>query len=81
MTVPATSLALVLTTVLVTPALAQPDGQFDRQTQVFCAEGDGKEDGLFLLGDGRVLLIKGYVDAMATMFGGAMELICYRASP
>lgn len=69
-----------------------PDGRFDRQAQVFCAEGDGKEDGLFLLGDGRVLLIKGYVDAMATMFGGAvevedgedadpMELICYRVIP
>ncbi len=69
-----------------------PAGQFDRQVQVFCAEGDGNEDGLFLLEDGRVLLIKGYVDAMATMFGGAieaeddedaepMELICYRAIP
>lgn len=64
-----------------------PDGVFDRQVQVAC-EGDGDEDGVFLLGSDRVLVIKGYVDAMATMFGGAvgsdddeaepMSLVCYR---
>ena len=64
-------------------------GRFDRQVQVACPEGDGTEDGVFLLGDGRVLLIKGYLDAVATMIGGSvpeeegaedgpMEVICYR---
>ena len=63
------------------------DGRFDHQAQVM-AEGDSTKDGIFLLGDDRMLVIKGYVDAMATMFGGApagdeeeaepMELICYR---
>lgn len=67
------------------------DGKFDRQVQVACPEGDATEDGIFLLGDGRLLLIKGYVDAMAATFGGAveededeeavpMELICYRVT-
>ena len=66
-----------------------PEGQFSRQVQVVCPEGDPARDGIFLLGTDRVLLIKGYVDATATMFGGAgsedaegdadpMELICYR---
>ena len=50
------------------------EGKFDRQVQVFSPEGDAAEDGLFLLDDGRVLLIKGYVDALAAMFGGAVEL-------
>jgi len=65
-------------------------GRFDRQVQVICPEGNGAKDGFVLLGDGRVLLIKGYVDAMAAMLGGGveageddeggpMELICYLA--
>jgi hypothetical protein len=65
-----------------------PDGKFDHQVQAMC-EGDGTEDGIFLLGEDRVVVIKGFIDATATMFGGAvveeegdeadpMELICYR---
>jgi len=65
-------------------------GRFDRRVRMACPEGNGEEDGIFLLDDGRVLLVKGYVDAMATMFGGAMDtpddeeaapmaLVCYRA--
>ena len=68
-----------------------PDGVFDRQVQVAC-EGTGEQDGVFLLGTDRVLIIKGFVDAMATMFGGGgvegeeeeaapMELVCYRIVP
>ena len=62
-------------------------GRFDRQVQVMCPEGDASEDGIFLLGDDRVLLIKGYVDATAAALGGGgieddgeaepMELVCY----
>jgi len=65
-----------------------PDGVFDRQVRVAC-EGDGAQDGVFLLDERRVLLVKGYIDAVAAMFGGAgvetpgeeaapMELVCYR---
>ena len=46
-----------------------PDGVFDRQVQVAC-EGTGEKDGVFLLGTDRVMIVKGFVDAMATMFGG-----------
>lgn len=66
-----------------------PDGVFDRQVRIAC-EGDGSRDGVFLLGADRVLIVRGFVDAMATMFGGGggeaeadddeaapMELICY----
>lgn len=75
--------------VLVTFDVFSPQGRFDHQVQVAC-EGDGKEDGVFLLGPDRLLVIKGYVDAIATMFGGAtpddddaqdaapMEIVCYR---
>ena len=74
--------------VMATFDVFNPGGKFDRQVQVYCSEGDAAEDGLFLLDDGRVLLIKGYVDALATMFGGEveveededatpMELVCY----
>jgi len=65
-----------------------PDGTFDRQVQVACP-GNGAKDGLFLLDAERVMLVKGYTDAVAAMFGGAgvetededaapMELVCYR---
>jgi len=62
-------------------------GRFDQQVQVMCPDGDASEDGIFLLGDDRLLLIKGYVDAMAASLGGGvieddgeavpMELVCY----
>ena len=65
-----------------------PDGKFDHQVQVRC-EGDGTEDGIFILGEDRAVVIKGYIDATATMFGGAvveeegdeaepMGLVCYK---
>ena len=64
-------------------------GRFDRQVQVICPEANGARDGFVLLGDDRVLLIKGYAGAMAAMLGGEaeaseddedgpMELVCYR---
>ncbi len=74
--------------VLATFDVFTPDGVFDRQVQVAC-EGDGGQDGVFLLGDDRVLVIRGFVDATATMFGGSpggedgaeaepMQMVCYR---
>ncbi|MFO7607999.1 MAG: hypothetical protein R6X35_02200 [Candidatus Krumholzibacteriia bacterium] len=65
-----------------------PQGEFDRQVRVACA-GDSAKDGIFLLDDERVLLIRGYVDAVAAQFGGGgvetageeaapMEIVCYR---
>ena len=65
-----------------------PDGKFDHQVQVMC-EGDGTEDGIFILGEDRIVVIKGFIDATATMFGGdvveaegdeaePMGLVCYR---
>lgn len=74
--------------VLATFDVFTPDGVFDRQVQMAC-EGTGEKDGVFLLGTDRVLVVKGFVDAMATMFGGGvdtvdgqepapMELVCYR---
>ena len=62
-------------------------GRFDHQVQVMCPDGDTSEDGIFLLGDDRLLLIKGYVGAMAASLGAVgmqddgdavpMELVCY----
>lgn len=73
--------------VMATFDVFDPSGRFDRQVQVICPEGDATEDGIFLLDDDRVLLIKGYVDATAAAFGGGgvedegdsdpMELVCY----
>ena len=65
-----------------------PDGKFDHQVQAMC-EGDGTEDGIFLMGGDRVMVIKGFIDATAAMFGGGvvedeedeaepMELVCYK---
>ncbi|MFT5234177.1 MAG: hypothetical protein ACI9UQ_002220 [Candidatus Krumholzibacteriia bacterium] len=68
-------------------------GIYDHQVQVVCPEADGAEDAVILLGDGRALVIKGFVDATASMFGGGgveeeeseeaepMELICYSILP
>ena len=76
--------------ILATYDVFTPDGTFDRQVQVAC-EGSGDRDGVFLLGDERLLVIRGYVDATASMLGGApadededgdeaapMEIICYK---
>jgi len=74
--------------VLATYDVFAPDGSFDRQVRVAC-EGDATEDGAFLIGKDRVLVIKGFVDATSTMFGGTpageeggdadpMEIVCYR---
>ncbi|MBD3236583.1 MAG: hypothetical protein GF330_07755 [Candidatus Eisenbacteria bacterium] len=65
------------------------EGQWRKQVSLAC-EGDGNHDGLFLLGDGRAVLVRGYLEALAAMFGSGtplseedaeappMEVICYR---
>ncbi|MCK4414504.1 MAG: hypothetical protein KAY32_13270 [Candidatus Eisenbacteria sp.] len=47
-------------------------GDFSRQVAVAC-EGDGLEDGLFFIGDDRMLLVKGLVDAAMAMQGATVE--------
>jgi hypothetical protein len=65
------------------------DGKFKEQVAVVCP-GNGLSDGLFFIGNDRVVLIKGFVDAMAAMvfmsgvIGNGeeepepMSAICYR---
>lgn len=64
-------------------------GVFVRQAQMAC-DGDGKLDGLFAIGDDRYLLVRGYADAMRTMYGlaaddepieegGLLEIVSFRA--
>ncbi len=74
--------------VLATFDVFTPDGGFDRQVQVSC-DGNGRKDAVFFLDAQRVLLIRGYADAVAAQFGGGvapdedaeaepMSLVCYR---
>jgi hypothetical protein len=75
--------------ILVTFDVFDPQGVFARQVQVACP-GNGKSDGVFLLGEDHVLVVKGHTNAIATMFGGspseegaeaeAMQIICYRVT-
>lgn len=65
------------------------DGHWIKQVSLAC-DGDGDHDGLFLLGDGRAVLVRGYLEALAAMFGSGsplseedeeappMEVVCYR---
>ncbi len=48
-------------------------GRFDRVAHVAYAA-DGREDGLFLLGEDRAVVIKGFADAVSASFGGTTEL-------
>jgi hypothetical protein len=59
--------------IMLTYDVFDPQGNFTRQVAVAC-EGDGTEDGLFFAGPGRMLLVKGLVDAAATMQGASPEL-------
>ncbi|MCP4546463.1 MAG: hypothetical protein GY835_08375 [bacterium] len=67
-------------------------GHFDRQVTFTCP-GDGLVDGVFLLGGDRVLVVRGFVDALRDWYGGGrgsigegddveepapIEIICYR---
>jgi hypothetical protein len=48
-------------------------GHFIKQVGVRC-EGDGYNDALFFVGGGHVVLIKGYLDALAAQFGRGTAL-------
>ncbi len=66
-----------------------PAGHFIKQVAVRC-EGDGYNDALFFLGPDHVVLVKGYLDALAAQFGRGTalsadgeehampEVVCYR---
>ena len=66
-----------------------PAGHFTRQVSVTC-EGNGVDDALFFVGNGQVILVKGYLDALAAQFGRGTaltaedeehtvpEIVCYR---
>jgi hypothetical protein len=65
------------------------EGHFARQVAIAC-EGDGVKDGLFFLGKDRMVVVKGYIEAVAAQFGRArvvgegedepapMQAICYQ---
>jgi len=47
-----------------------PEGHFVKQVAVACS-GSSQQDNLFILGDHRVVVVKGAVEAIRTMFGNA----------
>jgi hypothetical protein len=65
------------------------EGHFSKQIAVAC-EGNPEIDGLFLLGQDRMIRVTGFVDAMRTVYGGGrggfsgegdpdpIQVICYR---
>jgi 6-bladed beta-propeller len=65
------------------------DGHFIKQVAIPC-EGNGLVDGIFFVGNNRLLQVRGYVDSMRSIFGGGrggfegegepqpLEVICYR---
>ncbi len=75
--------------IMLTYDLFDRAGHFTRRVAVEC-EGHGVNDALFFLGDDRVILVKGYLDALAAQFGGGTalsgddeepsvpEIVCYR---
>jgi hypothetical protein len=75
--------------IMMTYDVFDPKGHFVKQVRVKC-DGDGKDDGLIRIGQGRMILIRGLIPAiMAMQSGGAaigsdeeeaepMEVICYR---
>jgi hypothetical protein len=66
------------------------EGHYDRQVIVTCP-GSGLSDGVFPIGGDRFVQVRGFVDAMRTLYGGGqggfegegepdpVEIICYRA--
>lgn len=74
--------------ILLTFDVFDPKGHFVEQVQVPC-EGDAVYDGVFLMPGNRLIVVKGFVDAMRTIFGGGQgpfedapdprqpEVICY----
>ncbi len=75
--------------IMLTYDVFDPAGNFTKQVAVAC-EGDGVDDALFFLANDQVVLVKGYIDALAAQFGrgtsfggedeelSVPEVICYR---
>ena len=75
--------------VLATWDVFDGDGHFTRQIRVNCP-GDGRRDGMFFVGDDRLLVVHGLLDALGSQFGGGtgdadageeavpIEVVCYR---
>jgi hypothetical protein len=55
--------------VMLTYDVFDTDGRFAEQVQVRCP-GDGEEDALFFAGPDRLILVRGFMDAVRAMFGG-----------
>jgi sugar lactone lactonase YvrE len=68
------------------------EGHFVKQVAVAC-EGNGQDDGLMMLGDDRVIVIKGMIAALRSMFSRGteetsdadeqiepLEVVCYRVA-
>jgi hypothetical protein len=78
--------------ILQTYDVFDPQGQLVKQVAVAC-EGDGREDELHILGNGRYVLVRGLFDAFQSMYGGSgsedgdanmaaaapLEVICFGA--
>jgi hypothetical protein len=74
--------------VLATWDVFDPDGNFARQVRIRCP-GNGRKDGVYFVGDDRLLVVHGLVDALGAQFGGGageeaeeeaqpIEVVCYR---
>ncbi len=59
--------------VMISYDVFERDGNYDRIVNVVC-DADGDRDGLFFAGEGRVVVIEGYADAVAATFGGQAEI-------
>jgi hypothetical protein len=75
--------------IMLTYDVFDPNGHYIKKVSVAC-EGHGVNDALFFLGDDQVVLVKGYLDALAAQFGRGTafaseeeehtvpEVVCYR---
>ncbi len=75
--------------VLATYDVFDAEGHFERQEQVNCP-GNGRKDGIFFVGDDRLLVVHGLLDALGAQFGGGagenedgeepqpIEVVCYK---
>jgi len=75
--------------ILLTYDLFDAEGHFVRQVSL-AGEGSAETDGFFFVGNDRLVRVRGYVDAMRTVFGGGRggfegegdpepaEIVCYR---
>jgi hypothetical protein len=73
--------------VMATYDVFDAEGHYDRQVRVNC-EGNGRKDGIYFVGEDRLLVVHGLVDALGSQFGGGageadeeaepVEIVCYK---